>query len=34
MDQDTSGVMPDAACARLASLVNAAFLYLKKDVRK
>jgi hypothetical protein len=34
MDQVTSGVMPDAACARQAFLVKGAFLFLKKDDRK
>ena len=31
MDQDTSGVMQDAACARQVSLVKIVFLFLKKD---
>jgi hypothetical protein len=34
MDQVTSGVMPDAACARQAFLVKGAVLFLKKDERK
>jgi hypothetical protein len=34
MDQDTSEIMRDAACARQEYLVKAAFQFSKKDDRK